>query len=84
MQQAPLPLIHPIYLDVPMLFSFAAALQGGLSFGAEVTSEQGASTTDAIAAKGKLGIGNLFNCPIMGGFKPPASAGCLSKVDWRE
>jgi len=33
-------LIHPIYLDVPMLVSFAAALQGGLSFGSEVTEEQ--------------------------------------------
>ena len=26
-------LIHPIYLDIPMLVSFAAAIEGGLSFG---------------------------------------------------
>lgn len=34
-----IPLIHPIYLDVPMLVSFAAAVQGGLALEAEVTEE---------------------------------------------
>ena len=29
-------LIHPIYLDVPMLVSFAAAIQGGVSFESEM------------------------------------------------
>jgi hypothetical protein len=34
-----IPLIHPIYLDVPMLVSFAAAAQGGLALESEVTAE---------------------------------------------
>ena len=54
-------LIHPIYLDIPMLVSFAAAIEGGLSFGAEVTRE--ASTTAAVAAEGnaRFGFSGLFS-----------------------
>ena len=54
-------LIHPIYLDIPMLVSFAAAIEGGLSFGAEVTRE--ASTTAALAAEGdaSFGFSGLFS-----------------------
>ena len=54
-------LIHPIYLDVPMLVSFAAAMQGGLSFGSEVTEETiQAKSTDAKIA-GKVGLSKLFS-----------------------
>jgi hypothetical protein len=54
-------LIHPIYLDVPMLVSFAAAMQGGLSFGSEVTEEtKQAKSTDAKIA-GKIGLSKLFS-----------------------
>ena len=42
-------LIHPIYLDIPMLVSFAAAIEGGLSFGAEVTREASSSTAEGSA-----------------------------------
>ncbi len=54
-------LIHPIYLDVPMLVSFAAAIQGGLSLETEVTHEK--ETTKAASAKvaGKFGLSNLFS-----------------------
>lgn len=54
-------LIHPIYLDVPMLVSFAAALQGGLSFGADVTLEKGQVQTEAAKVSGKLGLSTLFS-----------------------
>lgn len=53
-------LIHPIYLDVPMLVSFAAAVEGGLSFGAEVTEESTRSRSAEGALSGKLGLGPLF------------------------
>jgi len=56
----PMRLIHPIYLDVPMLVSFAAALQGGLSFGSEVTHEKAASQLDTSKVSGKLGLSDLF------------------------
>ena len=54
-------LIHPIYLDIPMLVSFAAAIEGGLSFGSEVTHE--ASSSTAVGAEGgvKFGLSHLFS-----------------------
>jgi len=53
-------LIHPIYLDVPMLVSFAAAVQGGVSMETEVTEEDGDSASTRAKAKGKLGFSKLF------------------------
>jgi len=55
-----IPLIHPIYLDVPMLVSFAAATQGGLSLESEVTAEKGASRSINASASVKLGLPQLF------------------------
>lgn len=55
-----IPLIHPIYLDVPMLVSFAAATQGGLAFEAEITSEKKASDSTSGNISGKFGISKLF------------------------
>lgn len=54
-------LIHPIYLDVPMLVSFAAALQGGLSLGSEITEQEGSLQSESSTRSGKLGIGTLFS-----------------------
>lgn len=54
-------LIHPIYLDVPMLVSFAAALQGGIAFGSEVTENLSAGSTQENYISGKLGISELFS-----------------------
>ena len=54
-------LIHPIYFDVPMLVSFAAALQGGLSFNSEITKEQGSTSSNNRSNTAKLGVSNLFS-----------------------
>ena len=54
-------LIHPIYLDIPMLVSFAAAIEGGLSFGAEVTREASSSTVAAAEGSAKFGFSGLFS-----------------------
>jgi len=54
-------LIHPIYLDVPMLVSFAAAIEGGLSFGAEVMREKSHATNADASIAGKLGLSSLFS-----------------------
>ena len=54
-------LIHPIYLDIPMLVSFAAAIEGGLSFGAEVTREAASSTAAAAKGSANFGLSGLFN-----------------------
>lgn len=66
-------LIHPIYLDVPMLVSFAAALQGGLSFGSEVTHEKGIAQADASKVAGKLGLSELFSSLFQASVKAEAS-----------
>lgn len=55
-----IPLIHPIYLDVQMLVSFAAAIQGGLALESEVTAEKGATRSTAATVSGKLGFSQLF------------------------
>ena len=54
-------LIHPIYLDISMLVSFAAAIQGGLSFGSEVTREASSSTAAKGEGGGKFGFSDLFS-----------------------
>lgn len=54
-------LIHPIYLDVPMLVSFAAAIQGGLSLESEVTREKGASKGAALEATTSFGLSQWFS-----------------------
>ncbi len=43
--EPPLQLVHPVYLDVPMLVSFVAAAEGGVTFESEET-EKGATATD--------------------------------------
>ena len=55
------PLIHPIYLDIPMLVSFAAAIEGGLSFGSEVTREAASSTAASAEGSARLGFSSLFS-----------------------
>jgi hypothetical protein len=54
-------LIHPIYLDVPMLASFAAAIQGGLSLESEVTHQKEANKSGSADLTGKFGLSNLFS-----------------------
>jgi len=54
-------LIHPIYLDVPMLVSFAAALDGGISFSTDVTKQAGQSSADSSKVAGGLGFNGLFS-----------------------
>lgn len=57
-----LELVHPVYLDVPMLVSFVAAVEGGVAFGSEQT-EKGATTQDkAREATGRARAG----LPLLG------------------
>lgn len=44
-----------------MLVSFAAALEGGLSFGSEVTHEKSVAEGDASKLTGKIGLSQLFS-----------------------
>ena len=57
---ANIPLIHPIYLDVPMLVSFAAAIGGGVAMESEVTEEKGDTKGITAKAAGRIGFSKLF------------------------
>ncbi len=65
----PIPLIHPIYLDVPMLVSFAAAVQGGLSLASEVTEEKKRATSGSGSLSAEFSLGNLFKSLFDAGAK---------------
>lgn len=69
----PIRLIHPIYLDVPMLVSFVAAREGGMSFESEVTTESERSKSANASATGKLALSKLFSR-----FLDVSAAGVLS------
>jgi len=56
-----LQLIHPVYLDVPMLVSFVAAAEGGFAFETEET-EKGTSGSDrdrSVEGRGRAGFPGL-------------------------
>jgi hypothetical protein len=53
-------LIHPIYLDVPMMVSFAAAIEGGIAFDSEVTHTEDSKASKKSSIKGKFGLSALF------------------------
>jgi hypothetical protein len=65
----PIPLIHPIYLDVPMLVSFAAAVQGGLSLASEVTEEKKRATSGSGSFSAEFSLSNLFKSLFDAGAK---------------
>jgi hypothetical protein len=56
-----LELIHPVYLDIPMMVSFVAALEGGVSYGDEVTERSVKSRSGEGEGTGKAGVPSLAN-----------------------
>jgi len=48
-----------------MLVSFAAAIEGGLAYGSEVTREKGKRSSRRLRASGSLGLSRLFS-PVLG------------------
>jgi hypothetical protein len=54
-----LELIHPIYLDIPMMVSFFAALEGGISFESEITDKVISAQTRQREGSGKVGLPSL-------------------------
>ncbi len=57
----PVALIHPIYLDVPMVVSFAAAIEGGLAFQANVTDEISSKSEATTTGSARIGFSGLFS-----------------------
>lgn len=65
-----LDLVHPLYLDVPMMISFLAALEGGgVAFEGEELARASASEDRAKGASGRIGlpaISSLFGIDLTG------------------
>ncbi|WP_280467190.1 DUF6414 family protein [Nocardia cyriacigeorgica] len=53
--------MHPIYLDTPMLLSFIATLEGGFSMQAEFTESQQLSNTTEAGGDGGAGTGEIVS-----------------------
>lgn len=72
-----LELVHPVYLDVPMLVSFVAAVEGGVAFGSEET-EKGATAQDRsreVAGRTKAGF------PLLGALVGMDASGRYGRRD---
>jgi hypothetical protein len=54
-----LELIHPVYLDVPMMVSFFAAIEGGVSYSGEYTERVRASIAREREGQGRAGLPNI-------------------------
>ena len=52
-------LVHPVYLDVPMLVSFLAAVDNGISFRSEVAEKVATAAKNTTDVSGKVGLPSL-------------------------
>ncbi len=52
-------LVHPIYLDVPMMTSFLAAIDDGIAYGRNVRTKQGTQQATGITGEGEAGVPKL-------------------------
>ncbi|MGB3955832.1 MAG: hypothetical protein WBL05_11225 [Brooklawnia sp.] len=61
-------LAHPIYLDVPMMISFLAAIEGGVAFSASETGTESGLRERTLAARAGLRakLGTLWNAELSG------------------
>src|SRR6476646_11462616 len=69
-ESGPLDLVHPLYLDVPMMVSFLAALEGsGVAFEGEELARASTAEDQAKQAGGRIGlpaISALFGIDLTG------------------
>lgn len=64
-----LELVHPVYLDTPMMISFVAALEGGVAYGDERTQRKLAASDRDKEAGGRFGVpvlSSLLNLDMSG------------------
>lgn len=55
-ERVPEPLVHPVYLDVPMMVSFLAAIEGGVAYEDESTRRSLTATERGREGGGKVGV----------------------------
>ncbi|MEJ7657624.1 MAG: hypothetical protein WKF33_11405 [Thermoleophilaceae bacterium] len=73
-------LVHPVYLDVPMLVSFVAAIEGGFAFESEETGKETTGNEKAreATARGRAGfplLGALVGLDNVGALRAEGSRG---------
>ncbi|WP_072802414.1 DUF6414 family protein [Rhodococcoides yunnanense] len=54
-------LMHPVYLDTPMLLSFLATLENGVSFTTEISQSQGSGQANEFGGEGEVGLPSLVS-----------------------
>ena len=65
-------IVHPVYLDLPMVVSFVAAVEGGVAYGDRRTTTSGTSTDGEKSVGAKIGlpfISSLFQVGVAGDLK---------------
>lgn len=81
-------LVHPLYLDVPMMTSFVAALEDGIAYSSDVTQMKNHKRTVASEGEGKAGAGipgmgifsTLLNIDLRGKIQGEQAAGSDEEV----
>ena len=73
-----LELVHPVYLDTPMMISFVAALEGGVAYGDERT-QRSLATTDR-----NKEAGGRFAIPVLSSLLSLDMSGRLATKDTKE
>ncbi len=81
-------LVYPLYLDVPMMTSFVAALEDGIAYGSDVTQMKNQKRTVGAEGEGKAGAGipgmgifsTLLNIDLRGKIQGEQAAGSDEEV----
>lgn len=60
-----LDLVYPLYLDVPMMTSFVAALEDGIAYGSDVTQRRDQQKTASADSEARAGIGLMGVLPSL-------------------
>ncbi|HEY9907855.1 MAG TPA: hypothetical protein V6D18_09605, partial [Thermosynechococcaceae cyanobacterium] len=68
-------LVHPLYLDVPMMTSFLAAIEGGIAYDSSIKLKQGTQREKGASGEGDAGI------PKLGIFSSVLSLSLRGKIE---
>lgn len=81
-------LVYPLYLDVPMMTSFVAALEDGIAYGSDVTRREDQRRSLGAGSEGQVGAGlpsmgifsTLLNIDLRGKISGEQAAGSGEEI----
>ncbi len=82
--QSGVDLVHPVYLDVPMMTSFVAALEGGFTYADKRKTSRAKSGGTRKSASGRLGVpflSSLFRLDMSGDIKSTDDTRSIEEVE---